>query len=42
MYAHVSQLGAGPVAAGGGDTEDGEKDDDTAYVSDSFALMSLK
>lgn len=42
MYAHVSQLGAGPVAAGGGDTEDGEKDDDTSYVSDSFALMSFK
>lgn len=42
MYAHVAQLGAGPVAAGGGD-EDGEKDeDDTAYVSDKFLLLGIK
>ena len=41
MYAHVAQLGAGPVAASGGD-EDGEKDDDTAYVSDKFSLLGVK
>lgn len=41
MYVHVAQLGAGPVTVGGGDDDDGENDD-TSYVSDSFALMSIK
>lgn len=40
LYAHVAQLGAGPVAAGGGD-DDGEKEE-TAYVSDTFSLVSIK
>lgn len=40
MYAHVSQLSSGPVAAGGGDDDDDKDDDDTAYVSDSFSIVS--
>lgn len=40
LYAHVSQLNSGPITAGGGD-DDGDKDDeDTAYVSDNFSIVS--
>ncbi len=43
LYAHVSQLSSGPMAAGGGGDEDGDKDDDeTAYVSDKFSIVSAK
>lgn len=43
LYAHVSQLNSGPMAAGGGGDEDGDKDDDeTAYVSDKFSVVSAK
>lgn len=42
LYAHVSQLSSGPIAAGGGD-EDGDKDEEeTAYVSDKFSIVSAK
>ncbi|CAM9625700.1 unnamed protein product [Scytosiphon promiscuus] len=42
LFANVSQLSSGPITVSGGD-EDGDKDDDdTAYVSDSFSIVSAK
>lgn len=40
MYAHVTQMVAGPVVPGGGDDDD--DNGDTAFVSDSFSVMSIK